>query len=535
MFYSEYVLAKKGPLGKVWLAAHWSKKLTRVMISRADVVEACESIIRPAAPLALRTSGHLLLGVVKIHDSKQKSLMSDCSDALIKIKLAFRPGVVDLPAGSNTAAFGAITLTENFHDFEHEIPGMDLEAMDESMQLVHVSRAEEITLQEDRFAAHLIDIEHGFGAADAFGADVSVPFVVGHEEGRAADVEVGREGDVSMEPPNESFLGNVSAADKSGVEFGDEGRREMFGDDFMEFREEAPAIPFPVPDTPQLLVDVEPAVQTPVIRLARKKRKLVVDAQTEISGATMRQALEPSGPDDITRTPHDYLGPFAFDRPLLSRRAQKRRQFDEEGIDMLLNAPANEGGSALLALYQRNAVPVSLDRVRDEAAATPAKRKAEAELEPAQAEPEFQLGEMPMFEGNTIDYEPRADPDMSFGGDRSFGGDAGLDTTVTAETAAAAPERTAAEEEQEEVTAAEYEQANRSRRTKKMVENLRTAFEKKDTLSYFGMTKKQTKRVAASVLFELLVLKTDNVIQIVQDKPFGDIKITATESFPMTA
>lgn len=56
--------------------------------------------------------------------------------------------------------------------------------------------------------------------------------------GRAADVEVGREGDVSMEPPNESFLGNVSAADKSGVEFGDEGRREMFGDDFMEFREE---------------------------------------------------------------------------------------------------------------------------------------------------------------------------------------------------------------------------------------------------------------------------------------------------------
>lgn len=51
-----------------------------------------------------------------------------------------------------------------------------------------------------------------------------------------------------------------------------------------------------------------------------------------------------------------------------------------------------QGGSALLALYQRNAVPVSLDRVRDEAAATPAKRKAEAELEPAQAEPEFQVG-----------------------------------------------------------------------------------------------------------------------------------------------
>jgi cohesin complex subunit SCC1 len=87
MFYSEYVLAKKGPLGKVWLAAHWNKKLTRAMIAKSDVVEACLSIIKPAAPLALRTSGHLLLGVVRIHDSKQKSLMNDCSEALIKIKV----------------------------------------------------------------------------------------------------------------------------------------------------------------------------------------------------------------------------------------------------------------------------------------------------------------------------------------------------------------------------------------------------------------------------------------------------------------
>jgi len=72
---------------EVWLAAHWNKKLTRAMIAKSDVVEACDSIIKPAAPLALRTSGHLLLGVVRIHDSKQKNLMNDCSEALIKIKV----------------------------------------------------------------------------------------------------------------------------------------------------------------------------------------------------------------------------------------------------------------------------------------------------------------------------------------------------------------------------------------------------------------------------------------------------------------
>jgi cohesin complex subunit SCC1 len=139
MFYSEFVLAKKSPLGHVWLAAHWTKKLTPAMIARSDVVEACNSIIKPPAPLALRTSGHLLLGVVRIHDSKQKVLMSDCSNALVKIKacladtlashwrqVAFRPGAVDMPVGNTAAAFNAITLPETLTDFDSAFP-LDLE------------------------------------------------------------------------------------------------------------------------------------------------------------------------------------------------------------------------------------------------------------------------------------------------------------------------------------------------------------------------------------------------------------------------
>jgi hypothetical protein len=37
----------------------------------------------------------------------------------------------------------------------------------------------------------------------------------------------------------------------------------------------------------------------------RSKRKLAADAETELKGAFIRQRLEISGPDDITRTPHD--------------------------------------------------------------------------------------------------------------------------------------------------------------------------------------------------------------------------------------
>ena len=37
MFYSQIILAKKGPLGKIWLAAHWDKKLTRSQIFQTGI------------------------------------------------------------------------------------------------------------------------------------------------------------------------------------------------------------------------------------------------------------------------------------------------------------------------------------------------------------------------------------------------------------------------------------------------------------------------------------------------------------------
>lgn len=39
MFYSQFVLAKKGPLSRVWLAAHWDKKLTKQEIFKINLQE----------------------------------------------------------------------------------------------------------------------------------------------------------------------------------------------------------------------------------------------------------------------------------------------------------------------------------------------------------------------------------------------------------------------------------------------------------------------------------------------------------------
>ena len=110
MFYSVQLLAKKGPLGTVWIAGHLDKRLKRNQIYETNISSSVgelselvalfsavaqnsptlcgitDSIINPEAPLALRLSGQLLLGVVRIYSRKINYLYSDCNEALVKIK-----------------------------------------------------------------------------------------------------------------------------------------------------------------------------------------------------------------------------------------------------------------------------------------------------------------------------------------------------------------------------------------------------------------------------------------------------------------
>ena len=92
MFYSQIILAKKGPLGHLWMAAHFQdKKMTRKDIFATDISASVESIVHPAVPLALRVSGHLLLGVVRIYSKKVHYLWQDCHQAMVQIQMAFIP------------------------------------------------------------------------------------------------------------------------------------------------------------------------------------------------------------------------------------------------------------------------------------------------------------------------------------------------------------------------------------------------------------------------------------------------------------
>lgn len=87
MFYAHFVLAKKGPLAKIWLAAHWDKKLTKAHVFETNIEQSVDGILKPKVKMALRTSGHLLLGVVRIYSRKAKYLLQDCNEAFVKIKV----------------------------------------------------------------------------------------------------------------------------------------------------------------------------------------------------------------------------------------------------------------------------------------------------------------------------------------------------------------------------------------------------------------------------------------------------------------
>ncbi|XP_058288981.1 double-strand-break repair protein rad21-like protein 1 isoform X1 [Hylobates moloch] len=146
MFYTHVLMSKRGPLAKIWLAAHWEKKLTKAHVFECNLEITIEKILSPKVKIALRTSGHLLLGVVRIYNRKAKYLLADCSEAFLKMKMTFRPGLVDLPKENFEASYNAITLPEEFHDFDTQ----NMNAIDVSEHFTqNQSRPEEITLREN--------------------------------------------------------------------------------------------------------------------------------------------------------------------------------------------------------------------------------------------------------------------------------------------------------------------------------------------------------------------------------------------------
>ncbi|TMX02260.1 hypothetical protein EJD97_022237 [Solanum chilense] len=160
MFYSHTFLARKGPLGTVWCAAHLQHKLKKPHYTSTNIPSTVERIMTPEVPIALRTSGHLLLGVVRIYSKQVEYFSEDCKTLLMGVIKAFSSTNVNLPEDATHAPYSSITLPETFE--------LDAVVFDEDLDLnrikdTHVKSYEEITLEdqvvshEDQYVAIFID------------------------------------------------------------------------------------------------------------------------------------------------------------------------------------------------------------------------------------------------------------------------------------------------------------------------------------------------------------------------------------------
>ncbi|KAG9009341.1 sister chromatid cohesion protein 1 [Tulasnella sp. JGI-2019a] len=166
MFYAEAILSRRGPLAKVWLAAHWERKLSKTQTLQTDISQAADAIMgQEVVPMALRLSGQLLLGVCRIYSRKAKYLLDDCNEALLKIKMAFRPGLVDLTEDQLAVNRNAITLQGDGFDLDFMIPDANWEfdfdrPIGQGQQ--HIAREKDITLAENHMNFGLDDPMYEF-------------------------------------------------------------------------------------------------------------------------------------------------------------------------------------------------------------------------------------------------------------------------------------------------------------------------------------------------------------------------------------
>lgn len=308
MFYSEQLLSKEGPLAHVWLAANLERKLTKHQLLTTDISKTSEAIATSSTrvqanqiqtePLALRLTGTLLYGIVRIYSRKAKYLLDDVSDALLRLKTALRssnsiilpPQATVIPSVKQVTLQDTVTANDllwqeplNFdEDTQNDVEFEEnANSFDNSIEMGRgLNEVDELAGNNDD------DIQLDFDLGDAVNNDMSI------EVGR--DLETALADESAM--PDLTF-GGISEDNLGGLE-----------PDFGEFNDFGSVPDFDQPQTPRSpaenlsLIPSSPMqekqqrrkrtnkfTESDVVRTS--KRRLVIDEVTELTSAQIREQL----------------------------------------------------------------------------------------------------------------------------------------------------------------------------------------------------------------------------------------------------
>ncbi|XP_047247289.1 double-strand-break repair protein rad21-like protein 1 isoform X1 [Girardinichthys multiradiatus] len=334
MFFTQLFTSKRGSLAKIWLAAHWEKKLTKAHVFDCNLETTIRDILSDKMKIGLRTSGHLLLGVVKIYSRKTKYLLADCSDALVKIKMAFRPGQTDLPAEGLEATLKAITLVEDFTAFDTPLPlPSDFDVVDHLS--LNQCRSEQITLKED-FGHQFLNFQDIGGDGSQSQAntllDRSFDSFGPHGDG-FGDEENGFDlldflsnasdpteptNFVLEEPPHENNKSSTINDDQHQMDFDSrDPEAPTINETTLLTSDEAAFALEPVPITPNS-----------ESKMGKRKRKLVVDQTKELSNESIKEQIS-----DYS----DLVAPLDMAPPTVQLMQWK----ESGGVDKLFSTPCS--------------------------------------------------------------------------------------------------------------------------------------------------------------------------------------------------
>ncbi|CAA7055186.1 unnamed protein product [Microthlaspi erraticum] len=155
MFYSQCLVSRKGPLGAIWVAAYFFKKLKKAQVKDTHIPSSVDQILQKELDaLTYRVLAYLLLGVVRIYSKKVDFLFADCNKALIGIK--------EFVAKEKDRETTTVQLTSSTECFSIALPeSFELDAFDlgvlEDFHGGNVKPQEDITLKDGGQEAENMD------------------------------------------------------------------------------------------------------------------------------------------------------------------------------------------------------------------------------------------------------------------------------------------------------------------------------------------------------------------------------------------
>ncbi|ORX49790.1 hypothetical protein DM01DRAFT_1100666 [Hesseltinella vesiculosa] len=313
-------LQSNAGLSKVWLASHYENKITKSQLLNTDLNSAIEylSNLESEEPIALRVSGQLLLGVVRIHSRKTKYLLEDCNGTLSKIKMVFKQGNVNMADTSRTKAnVETITLAETLNDIDLLLPDPSAVLNDDGRDSMFDSATQD-------FSNSFFDISAEHGRLLDSEQDL---------DNLMNDIEMGRrDQDPALEqsfsadldsPMNKLQINDQRNVDEDIGDFGELDFDFDLGDDLSQ-REQTPRPEFHLPAMDDNLdASLDTLMQDGIVPMADSNALMFgldddssITQQQASSGRRRRHLAV----DRVTEIPHDDLQSFMQDTSHIVRK-----------------------------------------------------------------------------------------------------------------------------------------------------------------------------------------------------------------------